>query len=184
MCAQRMLVMCASACVGSSCTLLRGGAWHACMRVCVFCVDPSLPLLDSECDPSSYSFIFVRYACEGLAVPEDAPPLPEVPEEATYIPTGNSMPGAPDPTDTSLAFKLHSRPGAPRILLLDFTGYNNTGSYWNTAFGKDSIVTPAYDFDGNPAAFSTSELQNIIKIWRAVAEDYSWADVSSGGGGG
>ena len=75
-----------------------------------------------------------------------------------------------DPVDTSLAFKLHSRPGAPRTILLDFTGHTATGTAWNTT---GSIVTPPYDIDGIPSSFSQTELANIIAIWRGVAEDYS-----------
>jgi hypothetical protein len=57
---------------------------------------------------------------------------------------GNSNPGDPDPTDTSLAFKLHSRPGAPRTILLDFTGSTWTGTAWNSA-SLTTITTPPYD---------------------------------------
>lgn len=35
---------------------------------------------------------------------------------------GSADPAGPDPIDLSITFKLHSRPGAPRIILLDFTG--------------------------------------------------------------
>jgi hypothetical protein len=39
------------------------------------------------------------------------------------------------------------------------------------------IVTPAYDTDGNPAAFSAGELSSILAIWRGVSEDYAPFDV-------
>ena len=38
-------------------------------------------------------------------------------------------------------------------------------------------MTPPYDTDGNPASFSTTELANIVAIWRSVAEDYAAFDV-------
>jgi hypothetical protein len=37
-------------------------------------------------------------------------------------PGPSATPGGPDPEDLSLAFKLHSRPGAPKRILLDFKG--------------------------------------------------------------
>eukprot|EP00887_Chlorella_sp_A99_P000929 scaffold5.g929.t1 len=121
---------------------------------------------DLGCDTKHGKLI---YACEGLALPADAP------RRALL---GSAAPGEPDPTDTALAFKLHSRPEAAKLLLLDFTGHNTSGHAWNSAYTAGAtIVTPPYDTDGNPAAFSTSELQNIIAIWRQVAEDYAPFDV-------
>lgn len=35
---------------------------------------------------------------------------------------GSAIPGEPEPVDLSLAFKLHSKYGASRVILLDFTG--------------------------------------------------------------
>jgi hypothetical protein len=107
------------------------------------------------------------YACEGMAVPAGATPAAA---------PGTAVAGAPDPTDLSLAFKLHSRPGAPRRLVLDFTGHTTTGTAWNSA-SRPSIVTPPYDLDGVPSTFSDTERRNIIAIWRAVAEDYAAFDV-------
>jgi hypothetical protein len=42
------------------------------------------------------------------------------------------------------------------------TGHVNEGTAWNIAFNNASIVTPPYDNDGNPAVFTTLELQNIM----------------------
>jgi hypothetical protein len=101
---------------------------------------------------------------------------------------GSAAPGGPDPTDLSQAFKLHSRPGAQRTILLDFTGHTTTGTVWNVFWGP-SIVTPPFDMDGNSASFSDGERLTIITAWRAVAEDYAPFDVGArlvvdtGGGG-
>ncbi|KAL4434117.1 hypothetical protein ABPG75_000558 [Micractinium tetrahymenae] len=84
-----------------------------------------------------------------------------------------ALPGAPDPTSLDRAFELHSRPGAPYFLLLDFTGHRTTGTRWNTDYHKSVIVTPPYDIDGDSGTFSAQERANIIAIWRAVAEDYA-----------
>jgi hypothetical protein len=61
-----------------------------------------------------------------------------------------------------------SRPGAPASLYLDFNGHFEAqwGSYSN-------IDTPPYDIDGNPTAFSATELSNIQQIWSYVAEDFA-----------
>lgn len=75
-------------------------------------------------------------------------------------------------------FKLHTRPGANKVIYLDFNGHTTTGTSWNTNFtsGAD-IVTPAFDTDGNPSSFSTTELAAIQDVWRRVAEDYAAWDV-------
>jgi hypothetical protein len=61
-------------------------------------------------------------------------------------------------------------------LFLDFTGSFERG-WWQTVNGKikkyDVVQTPAYDTDGNPAAFSVNEQQEIRDIWAAVAEDFA-----------
>ena len=77
----------------------------------------------------------------------------------------------------SQTFFLHSRPGATRVIYLDFDGNTTTGTSWNSSIGGAAIVTPAYDTDGNPAAFSTTELSNIREIWQRVSEDYAPFDV-------
>jgi hypothetical protein len=118
------------------------------------------------------------YACKGLAAPEGPEPGPQAaPGDVGPIPPTNA-----DPTDLSLAFKLHSRPGAPRRIVLDFTGHITTGTGWNEDYGLDPIVTPPYDIDGVPGSFSNTELSNIISIWRGVAEDFAAFDVSAGSG--
>ncbi len=75
-------------------------------------------------------------------------------------------------------FKLHSRPGAKRVIFLDFDGHVTRGTSWNSGFtsGAD-IVSPAFDTDGNAAAFSDAERTAIQDIWRRVAEDYAPFDV-------
>jgi len=74
-------------------------------------------------------------------------------------------------------FRLHSRPGAQRIIYLDFNGHLASGTAWNNSWGLSAIDAPAFDLDGNPAAFGTTELQRIQYIWQRVAEDYAPFDV-------
>lgn len=74
-------------------------------------------------------------------------------------------------------FVLHSRPGSKRKIYLDFNGHTTTGSAWNTSYGIDPIVSPAFDLDGLPGTFSSNEIAVIQNIWRRVAEDYAAFDV-------
>jgi hypothetical protein len=63
---------------------------------------------------------------------------------------------------------FESLPSAAATLYLDFDGHfePSWGSYSN-------IVTPVYDSDGDPAAFSTAELTLIENVWKIVAEDFA-----------
>lgn len=72
-------------------------------------------------------------------------------------------------------FYLHSHPGATRTIYLDFNGASITGTAWNS--NGNTINAAPFDIDGNPASFSTSELQRIQYIWQRVAEDYAPFDV-------
>ena len=83
-------------------------------------------------------------------------------------------PTDPAPYDTSQAFLLHSRPGANRVIHLDFDGHvDNTPGYW-----KDGAASPAYNISGNnPAIFEEDERNHIIEIWQRVAEDYAMFDI-------
>jgi PKD repeat protein len=75
-------------------------------------------------------------------------------------------------------FLLHSRPGAAKVIFLDFNGHTTTGTSWNNAYAAGApIVTPAFDTDGTPATFSDAERTVIQDIWRRVAEDYAAWDV-------
>lgn len=75
---------------------------------------------------------------------------------------------------TSDALLLHSRPGAPNVIYLDFDGHTLTGTAWNQSTGRTTLTALPYDTDGVPALpFSTSELTSIINIWRRVSEDFA-----------
>lgn len=75
-------------------------------------------------------------------------------------------------------FRLHSRPGAKRIIYLDFDGHVISGTGWNSTYnaGRD-IVAPPWDIDGSPATFGDVERTRIQQIWQRVAEDYAPFDV-------
>ncbi|MFM2318092.1 MAG: hypothetical protein RLZZ215_713 [Pseudomonadota bacterium] len=69
-------------------------------------------------------------------------------------------------------FKLHSNPGAPNVVYLDFDGHLITGTAWNSSTSPSFTARP-YDLDANPSSFSETEKANIAEVWRRVAEDYA-----------
>jgi hypothetical protein len=105
------------------------------------------------------------YICEGLAV------------NSSEISSGV----APSQQDASIslaqAFSLSSRPESKYKIFLDFDGHITTGTDWNTAYGRDPIVTPPFNKDSDPTTFSAGELSDIVAIWRSVSEDYAMFDV-------
>lgn len=72
-------------------------------------------------------------------------------------------------------FYLHSHPGATRTIYLDFNGASITGTAWNS--NGNTLSAAPFDIDGNPASFSTAELERFQYIWQRVAEDYAPFDV-------
>lgn len=75
-------------------------------------------------------------------------------------------------------FKLHSRPGAKRIIFLDFDGHVLSNNAWTASNnGGNPINAPAFSTDSDPSTFSASELQVVQEVWQRVAEDYSPFDV-------
>ncbi|WP_076407977.1 PKD domain-containing protein [Shewanella sp. UCD-KL12] len=96
----------------------------------------------------------------------------EVEDESQHTPTG------PITTpETSLSeqqtFLLHSKPGADRVIFLDFDGHITTGRQWNTSYGVGTINSPAYNTEGTSDSFTQTELDRIYLMWRQVAEDYA-----------
>ncbi|MEX2172176.1 MAG: hypothetical protein WD851_22845 [Pirellulales bacterium] len=63
---------------------------------------------------------------------------------------------------------LHSLPGAPASVYLDFDGHFEPqwGNYPN-------ITTPVYSIDGDYSTFSERELEEIQLMWARVAEDFA-----------
>lgn len=109
----------------------------------------------------------LHFVCEGLL------PLQNVAASSTV---GTTIPAGPFPLDQT--FLLHSKPGAAKVIYLDFDGHTTTGTSWNSNFTSGAaIVTPAYSNDSSTTTFSTTELNNIQAIWQRVAEDYAPFDV-------
>ena len=124
-----------------------------------------------------------------------SPPLLPPPEFAVVEQSDIQavLPGALDKTEAAAAVPItsppvrHSRPGATKVIYLDFSGHSITGTSWNSEKGNvgDANYRPAvatyvakpFDTDSDPASFSDSEQTVIIRVWERVAEDYSGFDV-------
>ncbi len=70
----------------------------------------------------------------------------------------------------SETFKLHSLPGATKVIYLDFNGQVVTGTAWNS--NGNSLTFEAYSFEGD-ASFTNNELEQLQRIWARVAEDFA-----------
>lgn len=89
-----------------------------------------------------------------------------------------TTPSPLDPTiPTASAFLLHSKPGANRVIYLDFDGHSLTNTAWNNYTGGSNCEAGAYDMDGAPGTFSDAERNEIVSVWKRVSEDYAPFDV-------
>jgi len=83
--------------------------------------------------------------------------------------------------DTTIAesdtFLLNSKPDATRVIFIDVDGHLLSGTAWNGGTGGDCYAE-AYDSDNSPSTFSSNERQQIISIWRRMAEDFAPFDVN------
>ena len=68
-------------------------------------------------------------------------------------------------------FALHSNPGAPNVIYVDFDGELLEGTAWNSTHA--SLLAQPYDTDNDPNGFSPSELAAIHEIWHRLAEDFA-----------
>lgn len=75
------------------------------------------------------------------------------------------------PFPLSQTFKLHSVPGANRVIYLDFNGTSLPYGAWNDS--TVAVPMPGYDRDGNAAAFNDTEHSIIQEIWQRVSEDFA-----------
>lgn len=121
----------------------------------------------------------LHFACEGLAVDPTKMPAGTLGAE---VAEGNVANAITATSSTSLlasgtsvdVFKLHSLPGATRVIYLDFDGHTASGTLWNSSFnGGATIVSAPFDQDGDPTTFSAGERAVIQSIWKRVAEDYA-----------
>lgn len=80
------------------------------------------------------------------------------------------------PTSAADAFTLHSRPGASRVIYLDFDGEIITGTAWNNN-GPVSYEAKAFSQDSDYSTFSDAERAAIAEIWHRISEDFAIFDV-------
>jgi PKD repeat protein len=112
------------------------------------------------------------YACKFVA------PVGSLPGAASAIQTGpdtSTYTGTPPTVTATSAFQLHSRPGASKVLYLDFNGHTTpagVGGWRGTA-----IVTPAFQLSGTASPTDQLNLNAIRDIWLHVAEDFSAWDI-------
>jgi autotransporter-associated beta strand protein len=76
----------------------------------------------------------------------------------------------------SQTFKLHSRPGASRIIYLDFDGHDASTTIWGSGRNNAPVARP-FDTDGNLFTIGNTERQSIQYIWARVAEDFLQYDI-------
>lgn len=69
--------------------------------------------------------------------------------------------------------KFHSRPGAPNVLYINFSGETVSGTAWNSYINRSSIPAVAFSTDGDYTTFSDAEQLAIKRIWQRIAEDYA-----------
>lgn len=84
---------------------------------------------------------------------------PEVP-----VPAGEALPPSAALAPSGLPL-LHSLPGAPVAIFLDFDGHLVPDQY------------APYDTDGDDTSFGPAEQEDIARMWRHVASDFSMFDV-------
>jgi hypothetical protein len=110
------------------------------------------------------------------------PPLPGPPDPPPAVRQAAPAFGpaaGPEFAPLADAFRLHSRPGADKVIYLDFNGHAAFNTQWNADLnlGSNALITWGYDLDGNDLSFNDSELARIQRIWERVVEDFSPFDV-------
>jgi len=109
---------------------------------------------------------YLKYVCAGL-----------IATATETAPQGGDVNGA-SLFPAEQTFFLHSKPGAAKIIFLDFDGHTLSGNAWTASYNRGAdIVAPPWDTNGDPTSFSASEKAAIQKIWFRVAEDYAGFDV-------
>lgn len=110
----------------------------------------------------------------GMSLPWDGPSTPAT--------TGQSAALEVSPFPPAQTFLLHSRPGAKKIIFLDFDGHTIQNTAWNDPNPDEvgdeipTIISPPYSVD-NDGTFNNAELLNIQEIWERVSEDFRPFDV-------
>lgn len=98
--------------------------------------------------------------------------------EAPVVAEAANPVGTSTPIPYGDTFRLHSRPGAQRVVYIDFNGHQVTGTAWNANYTAAApFYADPYDTDGVPGTFSPSEMDVVQRVWQRVSEDYAPFDV-------
>lgn len=62
---------------------------------------------------------------------------------------------------------MHSKPGSPNVIYLDFDGDSRSSSVWGSFYNE------GYNPRGDPGDFDSVERSEIIQAWARAAEDFS-----------
>jgi hypothetical protein len=99
-----------------------------------------------------------------------APPIPPAQKINQTLPDGLTAIISVNP---SVAFTLHSRPGAPNVVYLNFRGESVSGTQWNVESRRTTHVMRPYSEDADETTFSQAELNTIAEVWKGISEDYA-----------
>ena len=92
-----------------------------------------------------------------------------LPEQADAAASAPAAAEAAPVTTLDDAFLLHSRPGAPNTVFVDFDGHTISGTAWNGSISSYDALP--YDLDGSPSTFNDTERGRIVDVWHRVSED-------------
>jgi PKD repeat protein len=127
---------------------------------------------DSDLHVSADNRLF--YACKFLPAAITAPSGGGSGSAAAIVGVDTTPFTTPPMTvNATTAFQLHSRPGAARVLYLDFKGHTTPSGMW----GPTAIVTPAFKLAGTTSPTDQANLDAIRDIWLHVSEDFSPWDI-------
>ncbi len=96
-------------------------------------------------------------------------------EPADPTPTAYADTGAAAPAPLDQTFRLHSSPGAERVIFLDVDGATVSDTAWSSS--GIAATHPAWDPAGDGAGFSDAEKASVQQVWSIVAEDFAPWDV-------
>ncbi len=123
-----------------------------------------------------------------FAFPEADTHLLEVDTDGGVFYIDNFVPTAPPATGSNEVqiavilpaidvFKLHSKPGAGRVVFLDFDGHAISGTAWNANSGVTTYVAKPFSIDADFSTFNTEERNAVHETWHRIAEDFSPFDI-------
>jgi hypothetical protein len=113
-----------------------------------------------------------------LYVDPARPPDRAQPFDRRRLPLADVRPSATViPIDRDDVFRLHSKPGAPRTVYVNFRGKVVTGTAWNGHSGVASHTMLPYSQDGDTDTVNQAEADTIAEVWKGIAEDFAPFDI-------